>query len=304
MPKTPTEPARDRGAPIKGEVAARVGIRSSLIGVAINLTLAIVKCVVGLIGHSFALIADGIESLSDVVSSSVVAFGLWWAIRPPDENHPYGHGKAEPVAAIVVCFALVGAAVAIAVQSLSEINTPHRLPEPYTLPVLLGVVIVKVFLSRYVSSIAGNIESTAVKADAWHHISDAIVSGFAFVGISVGLLTKSATADDWAALCASPIILFSALRQMRVPIAELLDTAPSTGIDSQIRDVAASVPGVKAIGRCFVRKVGFRHYVDLVVVVDGNLTVRQGHTIADEVEKAVLQRMPTIAEVLVHVEPE
>jgi len=289
---------------IKAEEAARRGVRSSILGVVVNLVLAATKVFAGVLGHSFALVADGIESLSDVVSSSVVAVGLWWAIRPPDEDHPYGHGKAEPIAAIVVCFALVAAAIAIAVQSVLEIRTPHRLPEAYTLPILLAVVIIKVFFSRYVSSIAGDIESTAVKADAWHHISDAVVSGFAFVGISIGLLTRNATADDWAALCASPFILFSALRQMRAPIAEILDTAPSTEIGSEVRRVAATVPGVVALEKCFVRKVGFRHYVDLHVVVDGNLTVREGHAIAHEVENSILKEIPRIAEVLVHVEPE
>jgi cation diffusion facilitator family transporter len=289
---------------IKAEEAARRGVRSSILGIIVNLLLSVAKCLAGFVGHSFALIADGIESLSDVVSSSVVAFGLWWAIRPPDTDHPYGHGKAEPIAAIVVSFSLVGAAIAIAVQSVAEIRTPHRLPEAYTLPILLGVVLVKVFFSRYVNSIAGDIESTAVRADAWHHISDAIVSGFAFVGISVALLTKNATADDWAALLASPIILFSGLRQLRAPIAELLDTAPSADIESNVRSVAAAVPGVAGLEKCFVRKVGFRHYVDLHVIVDGNLTVRQGHAIAHDAENAILVQIPRIAEVLVHIEPE
>jgi len=237
-------------------------VRSSIFAVIVNLVRAAVKFTAGVLGHSFALIADGIESLSDIVSSSVVAVGLWWAIRPPDEDHPYGHGKAEPIAAIVVCFALVGAAIAIAVQSAAEIRTPHRLPESYTLPILLAVVVIKVFFSRYVSSIAGDIESTAVRADAWRHISDAVVPGCAFVGISIGLLTKNAAADDWAALCASPFILFSALRQMRAPIAEIFDTAPSTQMVTEVRRVPVTVPGVVALEKCFVRKVGFRHYVE------------------------------------------
>src|SRR5947209_8735935 len=166
------------------------GIRSSLLGVVINLALAIAKCLAGMIGHSFALIADGIESLSDVVSSSVVALGLWFAIKPPDRNHPYGHGKAEPIAAVVVSLALIAAAISIATESISEIRTPHRLPAPYTLAVLIGVVAIKVLLSRYVKGIGVEIESTAVKADAWHHLSDAITSGFAFIGITVGLMTR------------------------------------------------------------------------------------------------------------------
>ena len=202
----------------KAETAVKRGIRSALLGVGINLALATVKCAAGVIGHSFALVADGIESLSDVVSSCVVALGLWLAIKPPDRDHPYGHGKAEPIASAVVSLALIGAAIAIAAESISEIRTPHRLPAAYTLGVLLVVVAIKFLMSRYLGKIGAEIESTAVKADAWHHLSDALTSAFAFVGITVGLATRNAAADDWAALCASPIMLFNGVRQLRAPI--------------------------------------------------------------------------------------
>jgi cation diffusion facilitator family transporter len=283
--------------------AARRGIRSSVFGIFVNLVLSAAKCIAGLIGHSFALIADGIESLSDVVSSSVVAFGIWFAIKPPDRSHPYGHGKVEPIAAVVVSLALLAAGILIAVQSISEILTPHRLPAPYTLGVLMGVVLIKVLLSRYVSSVAADIESTAVRADAWHHLSDAITSAFAFIGISVGLATQNASADDWAALCASPIIVFNGIRQMKGPISELLDTAPPANIEEHVRRVAQAVVGVAGLDKCFVRKVGFRYYVDLHVLVDGRMSVTAGHRIAHDVENAVLASYPRIAKVLVHIEP-
>jgi cation diffusion facilitator family transporter len=241
------------------EIAVRRGIRSSLLGVAINLALAIVKCLAGVIGHSFALVADGIESLSDVVSSSVVALGLWFAIKPADEDHPYGHGKAEPIAAVVVSLALIGAAIAIAVESISEIRTPHELPAPYTLGVLLGVVAIKVVMSRYVNRIGAEIESTAVTADAWHHLSDAITSGLAFIGITAALLTKNAAADDWAALSASPIILFNGIQQLRPPLRELLDTAPGSDMKDEVRRISMTVPGVASPEKCFIRKMGFKY---------------------------------------------
>ncbi|HEX4769710.1 MAG TPA: cation diffusion facilitator family transporter [Bryobacteraceae bacterium] len=283
--------------------AVQRGIRSSLLGVAINLALAIAKCTAGLVGHSFALVADGIESLSDVVSSSVVALGLWFAIKPPDENHPYGHGKAEPIAAVVVSLALVAAGISIAVQSISEIRTPHRLPAAYTLAVLIAVVAIKVLLSRYVKGVGTEIESTAVKADAWHHLSDAITSGLAFIGITIGLMTKNPTADDWAALCASPIILFNGFRQMRSPIAELLDTTPAVNMEDAVRQVAKAVPGVAGLEKYFVRKVGFNYYIDLHVLVDGRISVTDGHRIAHDVENTILAAQPKIAKVLVHIEP-
>jgi cation diffusion facilitator family transporter len=280
------------------------GLRSSFISIVANFCLAMCKCLAGFLGHSFALVADGIESLSDVFSSLAVYFGLRFAIKPPDREHPYGHGKAEPVAAVIVCLALAVAGIGIAAESISLIRTPHPLPRAYTLWVLLAVVAVKILLSRFVSSVAENIHSAAVRGDAWHHLSDAITSAFAFVGISIAILTKNASADDWAALCASPVILFNAWRQLRPPLAELIDTAPPPDIEQHVREVAASVPGVIGLEKCFVRKVGFQYYVDLHVVVRGDLTVRSGHKISHEVEDRVLANVDGVANVLVHIEPE
>lgn len=280
------------------------GLHSSLVSIVSNFLLAMSKCLVGFLGHSFALVADGIESLSDVFSSSVVYFGLRFAMKPPDQDHPYGHGKAEPVAATVVGLCMAVAGILIACESIVLIRTPHALPVPYTLWVLLAVVTVKITLSRYVFSVAENIDSTAVRSDAWHHFSDTITSLFAFVGISVALLTGNASADDWAALCAAPVILFNAWRQIQAPFAEILDTAPPPEIEQRVREVASRVPGVIGLEKCFVRKVGFQYYVDLHVVVNGDLSVRSGHTISHEVENRVLAEESRVARVLVHVEPE
>jgi cation diffusion facilitator family transporter len=286
------------------EQMVRRGLKSSLVGIGINLILALFKCGAGFLGHSFALVADGIESLSDVVSSSVVYFGLKFAIKPPDAKHPYGHGKAEPVAAMVVSVVLIIAAIFIGLESIRRIQTPLPLPEAYTLWVLLAVVTVKILLSRYVSSIGETIDSSAVRTDALHHLSDAITSGFAFVGIGIALWTRNPAADDWAALCASAVILFHACRQLRHPLGELLDESPGPQIEHDVRAAASGSPQVIRLEKCHVRKVGFRFYVDLHVVVNGSLTVREGHKIAHEVEAHVLRTVPRVAEVLVHVEPE
>jgi cation diffusion facilitator family transporter len=286
------------------EQIVEVGLRSSLLGIAINLTLALVKCLAGIIGHSFALLADGVESFLDVISSSVVYWGLRLAIKPPDKDHPYGHGKADPIAAAIVGVAMIAAAVGIAAESINLIRTPHKLPQSYTLWVLLCVFPVKALLSRYVSVVSQKLESTALRGDAWHHLSDALLSAFAFVGISAALWTGDPTADDWAALCAAPIILFGGWQQLKRPIAELLDTAPGPEIEENVRIVASAVPGVFGVEKCFVRKVGFRYYVDLHVVVRGELTVRAGHLIAHAVADQVRDQVAKIAEVLVHIEPE
>jgi cation diffusion facilitator family transporter len=288
----------------KLEREVRRGLKASVISIASNFVLAACKCVAGVLGHSFALVADGIESLSDVFSSMAVYLGLRFAIKPPDETHPYGHGKAEPAAAVIVGLTLVVAALAIAAEAISQIRTPHPLPRPYTLWVLLIVVVVKILLSRFVGSVAANIHSTAVQGDAWHHLNDAIVSLFAFIGISIALWTKNPAADDWAALCASPVILFNAWRQLQLPMAELMDTAPPPEIEREVREVAAGVPGVIGLEKCFVRKVGFQYYVDLHVVVSGDMTVRSGHAISHRVEDEVLAKVDRVANVLVHIEPE
>jgi cation diffusion facilitator family transporter len=288
----------------KLELEVRRGRRSSLVSIGSNFLLALCKCLTGLWGHSFALVADGIESFSDVLSSSVVYLGLRYATKPPDRTHPYGHGKAEPIAAVIVGLALVVAGVGIAVESISQIRTPHPLPKAYTLWVLIGVVAVKILLSRFVSSVAENIQSAAVQGDAWHHLSDAITSAFAFIGISIALVTRNPYADDWAALCASPVILFNAWRQLRHPLEELLDTAPPPEIEQHVREAAASVPGVIGLEKCFVRKTGFQYYVDLHVVVKGDITVRSGHQISHQVEDRILANVDRVAHVLVHIEPE
>ena len=284
---------------------ARQGIRSTLIGMALNICLAAGKAVAGTLGHSYALIADAIESLSDVVSSLVVLIGLRVAMRPADENHPYGHGKAEPLAATMVSLALFGAAVAIAIESIHEIRTPHFTPAPFTLAVLAAVVLIKEVLFRYVVKVGETSRSSAVKTDAWHHRSDAITSGLAFVGISIALLGGPGweSADDWAALLASGIIMYNAYRLLRPAVLELTDSTPGTGLGEDVRQVAISVPGVLSLDKCFVRKMGFDYYVDLHAVVDRDMPVWQGHQIAHRIKDAIRAAHPEVADVLVHIEP-
>ena len=287
------------------ELLASKGRRSSIIGAYLNALLAAGKITGGLLGHSFALVADGIESSADILSSLVVYVGLKYSVKPKDTNHPYGHGKAEPIAALAVGLALVGAAISIGVQSAREIVTPHALPAPFTLVILAGVLIVKEILFRYVIRVGKDIDSLAVRADAWHHRSDAITSSLAFIGISVALIGGRGweSADDWAALLASFIILFNAVGQIRPALAELSDAAPPQTIQTQVRAVAKLVPGVEALDKCLIRKMGLEFYVDLHVMVKGSLSVREGHRIAHEVQNTIRRKYPRISEVLVHIEP-
>src|SRR5215212_11778864 len=192
----------------------QTGARVALLGMAINVVLAAVKIFAGVVGNAYVLIADGIESALDIAGSAVIWGGLKVAARPPDKTHPYGHGKAEPIAAIVVAILVLGAALGLAVQSVREIFLPHHGPAPYTLAVVIGVVVIKELLYRYVNRVGRNVESTAIQTDAWHHRSDAITSIAAFIGISVALIGGEAwnSADDWAALFACAIIAANGYR--------------------------------------------------------------------------------------------
>jgi cation diffusion facilitator family transporter len=212
------------------------GMKSAILGICVNFGLAIIKGTAGLLGHSFALVADGLESITDVFSGLAVYFGLKIAAKPPDADHPYGHGKAEPVAAVVVSLALVAAGLAIIYEGIREIVAPHDAPAPYTLVVLSGVLIVKELLFRYVAAVGDTIGSSAVKSDAWHHRSDALTSAFAFVGISIALLGGPGweAADGWAAVGAALVILYNAWQQARPAILELSDIAPPPHIEAQI----------------------------------------------------------------------
>jgi cation diffusion facilitator family transporter len=281
------------------------GLRSTFAGIIVNVCLAAIKGIAGVVGHSYALIADAIESLTDVFSSLIVYVGLRVAMRPPDANHPYGHGKAEPMAAVIVSIGLLFAAAAIAFESIHEIRTPHTMPAAFTLLVLPIVVLAKEVMFRFVNRVGNSIESGAVKADAWHHRSDALTSVMAFAGIAIARLGGPGweSADDWAALVASGVIVANAVMMLRPAIHELGDALPGTRLTQEIRPVATSVPGVIDIEKCFVRKMGFDYYVDLHVVVDGDLPVRRGHRIAHEVKDALKAAYPRVADVLVHIEP-
>lgn len=284
---------------------SHLGLRSTIFGILANTVLAAIKAIAGVLGNSYALIADAIESTTDIASSLIVWGGLKISGLPPDEDHPYGHGKAEPLAATIVALALLAAAVGIAIESIREIAVPHHAPAPFTLLVLLLVVAAKEGLFRYVSRVGKAINSTAVTGDAWHHRSDALTSGAAFVGISIALVGGRGyeAADDWAALFAAGIISFNAFRILRPALSEVMDAAPPPVVESAVRQTAQNVAGVIALDKCLVRKMGLSYYVDLHVTVDGQLSVREGHDIARLVRSAIVTAHPAVADVLIHIEP-
>ncbi len=277
----------------------------SLFSVTSNVLLAGIKGVAGVLGNSYALIADAVESTMDVFSSLVVWGGLRIAAAPPDEEHPYGHGRAESLAAVVVAMSLVLAAIGIAVKSVGEIADPGLAPAPFTLVVLLGVVFFKEGMFRFLHRGGRDVGSTAIQTDAWHHRSDAITSAAAFVGISVALVGGEGyeAADDWAALFACGIIAFNGIRLLRGAIWELMDAAPDPEIEDRVRLAAMGTANVEDLDVCLVRKMGLVYFVDLHVCVDGDMSVREGHQIAHRVKDAIRKQVPVVQDVLIHIEP-
>ena len=276
-----------------------------MVGLATNAGLACVKLGAGILGHSYALIADATESFADIASSIIVWRGLVIAARPADVDHPYGHGKAETLATAAVSVMLIGAAMLIFVQSVEDILTPHHAPAAFTLWVLLGVVTIKETLFRFVERVGTEVESGAVKADAWHHRSDAITSAAAALGISVALVGGDAykSADDVAAIFAAGIIAWNGYRLLKPAVDELMDAAPQSDIVQKARTVALGVDGVKGVEKCLARKMGYAFLLEMHVEVDGALSVAAAHHLAHVVKDAIQSHLPRVNDVTIHIEP-
>lgn len=289
---------------------AQRGIRSAQTGILINAALAGIKLVAGLVGNTYALVADAVESMADIFGSLIVWGGLHVASIPADEDHPFGHGKAEALAAMVVSVMLLAAAAGIGIEAVKEIRTPHNVPAPWTLAVLVGVMVVKWTVSRRVQAVGAETGSTAVQADAQHHLSDAITSAAAFIGISVALVGSHLrgglgweSADDWAALVASAVIAFNGVSMIRAAMHDLMDRMPGEEVIAPIRVSALAVDGVHAIEKLHVRKAGTAYHVTLHVQGDGAMSLDAAHALGGRVKTAICARSPRVSSVLVHMEP-
>jgi cation diffusion facilitator family transporter len=285
---------------------AQASARLVLRGIFLNLVLAVVKFAGGILGHTYALIADGVESLLDVFSSILVWAGFHVAARPPDEDHPYGHGKAEPLAALAVALFIFVAAGWIGWHAVHQILMPDRGPHWATLIVLALVMAAKFSFSRRLSQAGEEHGSTALGVEAFHHYSDALTSAAAFVGISIALVGGEGyeAADDWAALLACVVIAVNGVTMVNRAVGDVMDTAAAPEVENEVRHLALSVAGVSAIDKCRVRKSGLSHLVDIHVRVNGELSVRAGHDIAHAVKDTLMASVaPAITDVAVHIEP-
>ena len=282
-----------------------LAVRTVIFSMLGNIALAAIKFVAGIFGNSFALIADGIESVVDVFASILVLFGIQYSARPADDNHPYGHGKAEPLITFLVVGFLIISAATIAWQSIQNIQEPHELPETWTLWILAGIILWKEISFHVVIRRSKKLKSTSLKGEAWHHRSDAITSVAAFIGITIALVggVGYEVADDYAALLAVGFILYNCYLIFRPALGEVMDENNHEELTQEIRKVALTVPGVEGTEKCFIRKAGMIYHVDLHANVKGDLSVTRGHDIAHELKDTLRQEIPELGQVLIHIEP-
>ena len=270
-----------------------------------NCFLALIKGFAGFFGNSYALIADAIESTTDIFSSILVLFGLKYANKPADKNHPYGHGKIEPLITFLLVGFLVISATFIAHESIQNIRNPHALPEKWTLIVLALIIAWKELSFRIVIQKSKETNSSSLKADAWHHRSDAITSIAAFIGISMAIMLGKGyeSADDWAALFASGFILYNSYLIFRPALGEIMDEHFYDDLVEDIRRISLTVDGIIATEKCFIRKVGMIYHVDLHAKVNGSISVTDGHNLAHQLKDTLRAEIPQLGHVLIHIEP-
>jgi len=283
----------------------QTAIKATYFSIAGNVVLAIIKILTGIFGNSYALIADALESTTDVFSSLLVLFGLKYTSKPADKNHPYGHGKAEPLITFIVVGILITSATIIAHESINNIRRPHELPQFWTLFVLIPLIIWKEISFQIVMKKAKESNSSSLKADAWHHRTDAITSVAALIGITIALIFGKGfeTADDWAALFASGFIIYNSYKIFRPALGEIMDEHFYDDLIEDIRRVSLTVNGIIATEKGFIRKAGMKFHVDLHAVVEATITVKQGHDLAHQLKDTLRKEIPQLGHVLIHVEP-
>lgn len=279
--------------------------RAALLGLAINLSLGIVKLVGGILGSSFALISDAVNSLGDSLTSLVVLGGLWYAQRPPDEEHPYGHTRAEAVAASNVALLIIISALFVGWEAITRSEIHQQLPPVWTLWIAGGNVVIKLVLYDYKLRVGRRTKSSVIIANAWDHRSDAMCSLAVLIGLGVIRWGGPAYAgvDVVAALVVVVVIVWSGVELFRNSVSELLDPQADAELVQRVRERAMAVSKVRGIDKLWVRKTGVEYLVDIHIEVDGRLTVEEGHRIGHVVKEKLIQEFACLRDVLVHLEP-
>ncbi|KAB1154326.1 cation diffusion facilitator family transporter [Flavobacterium luteum] len=283
----------------------QTAIKATYFSIVGNSCLAIIKFLAGFFGNSYALIADAIESTTDIFASFLVLFGIKYSNKPADNNHPYGHGRAEPLITFLVVGFLITSATIIAYESIINIQIAHDLPKSWTLYVLGAIIVWKEYSFRLVMKRSIESNSSSLKADAWHHRSDAITSIAAFIGIATALILGKGyeSADDWAALFASGFIIYNSYLIFRPALGEIMDEHLYDDLIYDIRKVSLTVNGIVATEKCFIRKAGMKYHVDLHAIVNGKISVKDGHDLSHKLKDTLRYEIPELGHVLIHIEP-
>ncbi len=283
----------------------QTAVNATYFSIASNTLLAVIKGLAGFFGNSYALTADAIESTTDIFASFLVLFGIKYSNKPADENHPYGHGRAEPLITFLVVGFLIASAIIIALESINNIGNPHKPPHSWTLIVLGIIILWKEFSFRLVMKRSKEANSSSLRADAWHHRSDAITSVAAFIGISIALFFGKGyeSADDFAALFASVFILYNSYKIFRPALGEIMDENLYHDLIVEIRKVSLHVDGVEDTEKCFIRKAGMKYHVDLHAIVNAHISVREGHDICHLLKDTLQKEIPELGQILIHIEP-
>jgi cation diffusion facilitator family transporter len=283
----------------------QTGQRIAAAGMAISGALALAKIAAGLAGNSTAVVADGLESASDVFSSGLVLLGLTLAAKPADQNHPYGHGRVEILTGLFVGLILTAGGALISYGSFERIGRPHEPLSTFVIWPLVASLVLKTILATWKFRFGRKSGSASLKADAWNDAMDSLSAITALIAVGLAMLNpgRFSDADRYGGFFVGLIVVFTGIRIARDTALQLIDTMPDDDMMERIRNAAHTVPGVRGVEKCFARKTGMRYHVDLHLEVDPEMTVRQSHEIAHEVRERILQRLDWVADVLVHVEP-
>ncbi|HVX59368.1 MAG TPA: cation diffusion facilitator family transporter [Pirellulales bacterium] len=293
----PSESARDE--------LYQLAARAARLGLLVNLALGVAKLAGGLLSGSFALVSDAVNSLGDAVTSMVVLFAFRVAQRPPDAEHPYGHSRAEAIAAANVALFIVLSALMIGWEAGRRSMAVHPTPPAWTLWLAAVNVAIKEGLYRYKMAVGLRTGSTLMMANAWDHRSDALCSLAVFVGLGLAIWGGPAfhLADEMAALVVAAAIVWSGVRLFRQSASELMDVQANEQFVEQVRRAARSVGGVQGVEKLWLRKSGLEYFADIHIQVSPQITVAAGHEIGHRVKDRLLDEFASLRDVLVHLEP-
>lgn len=282
----------------------KIAVKAILFSIVGNTLLAIIKLFSGIIGCSYALIADAIESTADIFSSGLVLLGLKYSNKNADENHPYGHGRAEPLITFLTVGFLMASAALIAHESIINIRTPHEAPKAWTLFILGSIIIWKEYSYRLVLKRSKETGSSSLKADAWHHRADSVTSISAFIGISISLILGKGyeSADDWGALFAAAFILYNCYHIFRPALGEIMDEHTHHDLLDEVKK-ASHIDGIVDLEKCFIRKSGMKYHVDIHAWVDGDISVTEGHKLSHKLKDNLHKEIPQLGHIMIHIEP-